>query len=539
MAIYHKPKYGRRPSRFKIIFRLVLLAIAVVFVLFLIFGKMDQSKHGFEKIFSVFSTSAKEVKMVTHGIDVARYQGTIDWQQAAESGVEFAMVRLGSRTQVDGEIVEDANARYNMQEASRYGIHVGAYFFSTAINPDEVKQEAAWCADILAKYPITYPVAYNCEGFLDPENRQHVLTKEQRTELARIFLETMEDYGYEGMFYASKNEMEEDTHWVVSELEDDFKIWVAQYPERPYPETGKSSYTRKHSMWQFSTMGHLPGIEQNVDCDLSYFGYTKAKAPLDSVPPERVEADPTAMMNFKKVDEEVTAKEETNLRNLPSQGPESQVMAVLHNGQIAKRVGISANGWSRVEYEGETYYAVSNFLTGNLDGKGDPNDPDGIETEFEEVPNEEVTAKDEVNLRSIPSVSDERAKILGQLKKGEVAIRTGISTNGWSRLEYNGQTCYAVTRYLIGAMGEIDDSPESEIQTQFEPISDQVTAKDVVNLRDRPSVEEGNSQVVAKLKKGTVIDRIGINRDVGWSKVVMDGQELYCITAYLKEVKKD
>ena len=531
-------KYGRKPGKGRRIFQLLLAVLVIAVVLFLIFGKMDQSKKGVEKLLSVFSTSPKEIKKVTHGIDVARYQGTIDWEQAAEAGVEFAMVRLGYRTQVDGEIVEDSNARYNMQEASKNGILLGAYFFSTAINPDEAKEEALWCAKLLEQYPITYPVAYNCEGFLDPENRQNVLTKGQRTELAKIFLSTIEDCGYEGMFYASKNEMEEDAQWLVSRLEKDYKVWVAQYPEQPYPETEKSNYSRKHSMWQYTALGQIPGIEQNVDCDLSYFGYTKAKDSHDPHKPANVEPDPEALMNFRKVEEKVTAKEETNLRSLPSQGPESQVMHTLKNGQIVDRVGISDNGWSKVSYNGEIFYAVSNLLTTNIDGKGSPDNPDGIETEFQEVAGEEVTAKDEVNLRSIPSVTDPESKIIAKLKKGDIAKRIGVSTNGWSKLEYNGKVCYAVTNYLIGAMGELDNVGSDEIHTQFEPVKDKVTAKELVNLRDRPTVQEGQSKIVAELKSGQVIDRIGINQEVGWSKVLYEGQELYCITAYLKEVKE-
>ena len=111
-------KYGRGPSKFKVILGLILAALAAILILFLIFGKMDQSKKGIDKLLSVFSTSSKEIKKVTHGIGVARYQGTIDWEEVAESGVDFAMIRLGYRTQVDGEIIEDPNARYNMQEAS-------------------------------------------------------------------------------------------------------------------------------------------------------------------------------------------------------------------------------------------------------------------------------------------------------------------------------------------------------------------------------------------------------------------------------------
>ena len=531
-------KYGRKPGKAKKAVRMIILTAFTAFLLLLIFGKMDQSKHGFEKVFSVFSTGPKEVKKVTYGIDAARYQGTIDWEKVSQSGVDFAMIRLGYRTLVDGDIVEDANARYNMQEAAKYGIHVGTYFFSTAINPDEAKEEALWCANLMAQYPITYPVAYNCEGFLDPENRQNVLTKGQRSELARIFLTELENYGYQGMFYASKNEMEADTHWLVSKLQKDFKIWVAQYPELPYPETKESSYSGKHQMWQYTKLGQIPGIEQNVDCDIAYFGYTKAKLPLDPEAPEEVDADPHALMNFKPVEEEVTAKEETNLRSLASQGPESQVLFTLHHGQVALRIGISDSGWSKVQYNGNVYYAVSSYLTTNLSGRKDPDDPDSIETVFEDVADEEVTAKDEVNLRNIPSVTDRSSKVIAKLKKGDIAKRTGVSTNGWSRLEYNGKTCYAVTNYLIGSMGEPDSKGSSEIQTQFESVNDKVTAKDAVNLRDRPTVQEGESKVIAKLQKGTVVDRVGINRDVGWSKVIYKGRELYCISNYLKVVSE-
>ena len=108
----------------------------------------------------------------TFGIDVARYQGTIDWSQVAASGVQFAMIRVGYRTQKTGEIVADTNAKYNMQEAQANGIKIGAYFFSTAVTTDEAVQEADWVADYISQYQITYPVAFNCEGFENADSRQ-------------------------------------------------------------------------------------------------------------------------------------------------------------------------------------------------------------------------------------------------------------------------------------------------------------------------------------------------------------------------------
>lgn len=487
----------------------------------------------------------KETDEITHGIDVARYQGTVNWREVAESGVDFAMIRLGYRGAVDGEITADSNARYNLQEASKAGISLGAYFFSTAVSQEEAEEEAKWAAAMLEGYPITYPVAYDCEGFEDPESRQYGMTKTERTDVALAFLKTIERLGYEGMFYASKNMMEANAKWETNRIDPNYKIWVAQYPELPYPHTESSSYSQEHHMWQYSMEGEVPGISQNVDLNIAYFGYDGIEPPKGTEPLETVGPDVEAMMDFTQVSEQVTAKSETNLRSIPSQDETSEVLYTLKNGEIAQRVAVSYSGWSKIVFQGQTYYAVSNYLTTDLYGTGEPDDPDGdgIETQFHPV-DEQVTAKEYVNLRLLPSVEHEGAEVIGQLKNGEIAHRVGISDNGWSKLEYNGATCYAVSSYLTaieGTAAQTQPTEQSqaavEIQTQFETVNDQVTAKVKVNLRNIPSVDSPDSQVIATIVNGDVVTRTGINRDLGWSRVEYNGQTLYCISNYVKEVE--
>ena len=62
----------------------------------------------------------------------------------ADSGIDFAMIRVGYRGMKNGEIKEDACAKYNLQEASKNGLKIGAYFFSTAVTEEEAKEEAEW-----------------------------------------------------------------------------------------------------------------------------------------------------------------------------------------------------------------------------------------------------------------------------------------------------------------------------------------------------------------------------------------------------------
>lgn len=470
------------------------------------------------------------------GIDVARYQGTIGWQRVSEAGVKFAMVRLGYRTARDGVITEDGNARYNLQEAGRAGIPVGAYFFSTATNVEEAKEEAQWVAQLVAKYPITYPIAYDCEGYDDPDSRQNGMTVKERTDVALAFLKEIKKLGYEGMFYASKSELEE--RWETKRIAKQFKIWVAQYPEKPYPETYAPDYDGEYHMWQYSKSFRIPGITTEVDMNLANFAYNGIEPPKDPEPPEEAYPDPEAMMRFRDVEETVTAKERTNLRNIPSQGEESSVLYTLLNGETARRTAISDAGWSRLIYDGKVCYAVSNFLTTDLDY--DPSTSggsDGFKTQFDNTV-ETVTAKDTVNLRTIPSVESEESQVIGQLKNGEKAQRTGISGNGWSRLVWNGTTCYAVSNYLVllDANGNAVEVETDEIKTPFEDIDDFVSPKEKVNLRTMPSVDNPACKVAATITSKDTVRRTGINRDVGWSRVEYEGQTLYCITKYLKEV---
>lgn len=396
-----------------------------------------------------------EVSGKSFGIDVAKYQGTIDWKQVADSGIEFVMVRVGYRTLKTGEICADSNAKYNMQEAQANGIKVGAYFFSTATTTAEAIEEADWVADYIAQYQITYPVAYNCEGYDNPESRQYSMTQSERTDVAMAFLNRIYERGYTPMFYAAKNEMEADAKWDTSRLQQSYKIWVAWYPSYLTPmDEGADAYVDVYAMWQYTSKGSVPGISETVDVNVAYFTYEGVADAKSDVAPESVSADVEALMDFTEVNEMVTAKEKTNLRDIPSQGADSTVKATLSNGETATRTGVSNSGWSRIVYGGATYYAVSSYLTTDLNYQAPGSSAqaadsgDGLKTKFTDV-NDSVTAKIEVNLRTLPSVTNPDSAVVAVLHNGEVVSRTGINEDyGWSRVEYNGQVLYCISSYL-------------------------------------------------------------------------------------------
>jgi uncharacterized protein YgiM (DUF1202 family) len=197
-----------------------------------------------------------------------------------------------------------------------------------------------------------------------------------------------------------------------------------------------------------------------VDVNVAYFGYDQVSDAHSENTPDEVEADVEALMNFTEVNEVVTAKDKTNLRDKPSQGSDSNIIYTLTNGETVVRTGISSSGWSRILLNDKTLYAVSNFLTTDLttqqasDNNSEQSEQegagsgDGLKTKFTEC-NDVVTAKIEVNLRTLPSVTNPDATVVITLHNGEYVTRTGINTQyGWSRVEVNGQTLYCISSYL-------------------------------------------------------------------------------------------
>ena len=71
------------------------------------------------------------------GVDVSEHQRDIDWQQAADAGISFAMIRAGYRGSTAGSLYTDPYFFENMTGASAAGLDIGVYFFSQATTKAE------------------------------------------------------------------------------------------------------------------------------------------------------------------------------------------------------------------------------------------------------------------------------------------------------------------------------------------------------------------------------------------------------------------
>lgn len=190
-----------------------------------------------------------------YGIDVSKWQGNIDWAQASKA-ISFAIIRCGFRG-TSGRIAADPYFDKNIVNAKANGVKVGVYFYSRATNEVQAVEEASLAVSMAKKYGISLPIYIDME-----DDCQLGLTTEQRMAVIRAFCTTVQNSGFSAGVYANK-------YWLTNYLKTDtlpgnVSIWCAQY-------NTKCTYTGRYDIWQYSSKGSVPGIQGNVDMNISFF----------------------------------------------------------------------------------------------------------------------------------------------------------------------------------------------------------------------------------------------------------------------------
>jgi len=198
------------------------------------------------------------------GVDVSFWQGDIDWQQVADSGIEFAIIRLAWRGSEQGLMFADEYAQANYQGATAAGIKVGGYFFSQAINPEEAVEEAQFALDMVKDWDIQMPIIFDWE-YIDDVSRTANVDGETLTACTKAFCDTISGAGYESMVYFNPEQA-----WRKLNLEElvGYEFWLAMYDSTMV-------YPYKIHMWQYTDQGSVPGIHGPVDLNV-YLKYEES-----------------------------------------------------------------------------------------------------------------------------------------------------------------------------------------------------------------------------------------------------------------------
>lgn len=193
--------------------------------------------------------------MEKRGIDVSKWQGTIDWAKVAKSGVSFAILRAGYG-RVSSQ--KDPTFEDNYNNAKAAGIPVGAYHYSYAKNVAAAKQEAEVFLSWIKGKQFEYPVAFDIE-----EGSVFNLGKNTVSEIIDAFCSAVEAAGYYVCVYTNKNWLD---NVVSAEIKSKYDIWLAQWTSTP-------SYNGAYGIWQYTSSGTVEGISGRVDLDIAYKEY--------------------------------------------------------------------------------------------------------------------------------------------------------------------------------------------------------------------------------------------------------------------------
>ena len=198
------------------------------------------------------------------GIDISKYQGYIDFNEVKKDGVDFVIIKLGSRGYSTGQLTLDDYFQDNIKRATDAGLEVGVSFSSQAITVDEAKEEAAFVLQYLMDYDISYPVIFEMEHIVNDTARIDTLTKEDKTQITKAFMEDIETAGYNVMFSGNKAWLFADVNYAA----------LSAYDVRLEQQEDLPDYPYRFYMWQYTQKGTVDGISGEVPLNICFIDYT-------------------------------------------------------------------------------------------------------------------------------------------------------------------------------------------------------------------------------------------------------------------------
>lgn len=180
-----------------------------------------------------------EAQVRTRGIDVSKFQGTINWTKVAkDSTIRFVYIKA-----TEGTSIQDPRYKANIAGARKAGLLVGSYHLYSS-KTTAYQQFGNFKKMVKKKEQDLIPV-------LDIEGHHS-----GRLYMARVdkLLELMEaEYGVRPMIYTSERVYK--THFAGKKYAK-YHFFIANYRRTP---------SVRYTLWQYTETGHVSGIRGYVD----------------------------------------------------------------------------------------------------------------------------------------------------------------------------------------------------------------------------------------------------------------------------------
>ncbi len=203
-----------------------------------------------------------------HGIDVSKYQGTIDWNAVANSGVKFAWIKA-----TEGGDHVDEQFQANWQGAKRAGVPHGAYHFMYWCR--KPIDEATWFEQNVPVEADALPPVLDVEPTPDSRTCRRRLERDQTIADMKVVLDEMErHFGTRPVIYTNINFY---NAILAGGAFADYPIWVRSTKHNPAMRYSD----RDWQFWQYQANGIVPGIDGEVDRNVFYGDQKQWQAFLD------------------------------------------------------------------------------------------------------------------------------------------------------------------------------------------------------------------------------------------------------------------
>lgn len=178
------------------------------------------------------------------GIDVSENNGFVDWQAVKDSGVQFAIIRVGyGKNHLDSQFYNNVNGAINV------GLKIGVYHYSYALDVPDAVREAQFVTHTLMdcgldSSKLKMGVWFDMEDADGYKQKHGILDRDTITAICSKFISKLNEAGYSCGIYANLD-------WLQSKintkaLADYVPYWVAQWASKcDWPHAKMWQYTDK------------------------------------------------------------------------------------------------------------------------------------------------------------------------------------------------------------------------------------------------------------------------------------------------------
>lgn len=204
-------------------------------------------------------TGASEPFKNILGVDVAKYQGNVNWDKVRGAGIKFAILKI---TQKNNEVEPSFYTNYN--NATKAGLDVGVYKYVYATNETAASLEANGVLNTLGDRNLSGSIWLDMEDQILRGMDKSSLTKIIDAE-AKIF----KDHGYNVGIYCNVD-------WYNNVLDGrglarKYPFWIAKYGKNTGEYKDRTDAPKDIAqIWQYTSRGSVDGISGNVDMNLMF-----------------------------------------------------------------------------------------------------------------------------------------------------------------------------------------------------------------------------------------------------------------------------